>query len=810
MERLLHDLRISLRSLARHWAFTLIAVITLTLGIGANTAVFSIVDALLLRPYPFADLDRLVLARQAAPHAPNETRMPPADFIDLRREASSFQGLAAFRVGFSALTGAGEGEPVVTCAVSPAFFSIIGSRPALGRAFSAEEEQPGRDQVAILSHGYWRRRFGGDPGLVGKTVSLNGRSFTVVGVMPEDFRYPPAVELWTPLALTAELEGERLTPAFEVLGRLRPGVSLGQARMELRGFAARLARQYPSSHQDKGLDLLRLREEQYRFDAALFLTLQAAALFVLLLAAVNVLNLLFARLLGRQKELAIRSAMGASRRRLAQLFLSETVPLSLLAGLLALASASPAVALIRDSIPADYTRWIAGWSSIRVDARVVGFAMAVTFAAAALFALGAAWQTSRYDLNRALKEAAGRGSSGGGRSRLRSGLIVLQVVCATVLLIGAGLMVKGFLRLMDVYGKLDPGGVLTLRLGLPEQRYGGDAQVRSFYQRVLQQISQLPGVESAGMATNLPASNVDNQRTSLVIEGRPLLLPGDAPAADLQVVSPGFFRALRIPLLAGRAVADQDGADAPRVVVISKAMARQLWPAADPLGRRVRLGAPGAAGPWVTVVGVVGDVTQNWWDSAARPVVYVPYLQSPRRTMVFAVRASLPPVGLASGIRRIVREADANVAAQEGVHTMAGEVADALAPLRILGVLMLLFGGVALALAAVGVYGILAQSVAQRTTELGIRLALGGQRGDVLRLVLGQAWALAASGVAIGLPLAFALARVMASLLSAVIAFDAAIFAGLALLMTAVALLAAYVPAQRALRIDPALALRAN
>ena len=813
MQRALQDLKHGLRALRKSPGFAAIAVITLALGIGANTAVFSIVNALILRPYTFPQLDQLVLLRVTGDNVVNEVKIAPADFIDLQRESSAFQGLTAYREKESNLTGTGEAEPAVTCEVSPNFFAVIGEKPAIGRMFSAEEGEAGRNDAVIVNHGFWLRRLGGDRGLLGQSIEIDGQKKTVVGIMPAGFNYPPAVDFWMPLSITASMKTERNAqalqgPAFQVMGRLRPDLTLGQAKPQVQNFAARLQQQFPETHRGRNLSLLRLREEQYVFSAPLFFTLQVAALFVLLLASANLSNLFLARLIQKQKELAVRTALGASRIRLAQLFVGETLPLSLFAGLIALMSSSVTVNLIRDSIPFDYTKWVAGWESIRLDWRVIAFAILLTAIVGVLFALGGALRTSAVDLNSVLKETGGR-SEGSGRGRLRGVLAMAQVVFATVLLAGAALMAQGFFRMVNIYKTLDPANVVTAGIRLPQSAYPDSAKIRSFYQQFLQRTAALPGVEAVGLVTNPPASNVDNPRTLFAIEGQTILRQSDAPSADLQSVSPDFFQSLKIPVLQGRSVSQQDGPESPAVAVISRQMAAKFWPGASPIGRRVKLGAPDAVAPWTTVVGVVEDVKQNWWDGQPRPVIYLSYLQAPKRDMDFTVRAHSGTLTLAADVRAAAYALDPGVSLV-GLGTMDGAVSDSLAPLRILGILMFIFAGVALALAALGIYGVLAHSVAQRKHEFGIRLALGAQREDVLRLVIGQSWKLAAIGLAIGLPLAYALTLVMRSALFGVVAFHAMVFVGLPLMLSVVALIAAYVPARRAMRSDPMLALRSE
>jgi len=810
MERLLQDLRFGLRSLGKHRGFTALAVITLTLGIGANTAVFSMVNALLLRPYPFRDLERLVLILRAGNNSGSETRVAPADLMELQQQKKMFESVSAFQYKLWNITEAGETEGVVACAVQSNFFDVIGMRAALGRTLLPEEGTPGRDQVALVNHGYWKRRFGADPNVIGRTVTMNGRNYTIIGVMPADLQYPRAADFWIPLAFIPREAAEYNEQSLHLLARLRPGASIEQGQAELHGAIARLKQLYPNVYQNRDLTLLRLRDEQFALLGVPFLMLQASAIFVLLLASVNLVNLLFARLVGRQKEVAIRATLGASRARLGQLFSSETVPLALLAGAIALAGSAWSVEFIRDSINPNYTKWVAGWERIQVDERVLGFALILTALIGVLFGIGAAWRSGRLDLNDVLKQSGARNSSASGRQRLRSTLVVVQMVFATVLLVGAALMAKGFQHLTDIYQSLDPHAVLTMRISLPEQKYPDDAQVRLYYQGLLLELAAVPGVQAAGMIANAPASNVDNPKTPFMIEGRPLPPGTDPPSVDLQSVSPDYFRAVRIPLMEGRAVSDQDGPDAPRVAVISRTLARQFWGDASPIGQRIKIGKPDAAAPWIRIVGVLDDVKQNWWDNGPRPVVYLSYLQAPRRTMEFGIRTAGEPLAIASAVRGALRRVDPNVSAGEGVNTLEGSIADALAPLRILGSLMITFSTIALVLAALGVYGILAHSVAQRKQEFGIRLALGAERADLLRLVLAQACKLAGIGIAIGLPLAYVLTRVVGSLLHGIIAFNAGVFVVLAIALTGVALIAAYIPASRAFRVDPTQTLRSE
>lgn len=807
---LFQDFRYGLRALRKKPGFALTAILTLALGIGANIAVFSIVNALILRPYPFAELDRIVLLRAAGPKVVSDIRIAPADFLDLQRDSSVFQGLAAYRANESNLTGTGEAQTVVTATVSPNFFDLLGVQPVFGRGFTTEDGESGRDAVVILNYGFWQKRFNGDKSAVGQTMEVDGRKLVIVGVMPREVRYPEATDLWMPLALTPELRAQRNAdavppPAFRVMARLQQGVSLAQAESELQSFSAHLQQQFPDTHHDRGLTLLLLRKGQYSFSGPLFLTLQVAALFVLLLATANLFNLLFARLVDRQRELAVRTALGASRMRLLQLFIGETVSLAVIAGIIALICSEFVVSIIRTGIPQDYTKWIAGWELIRVDSSVTMFAVVLIGAVGLLFALGAAWHSSASDVNRVLKQN-NRGA-GVRHGFFRSALVVAQVAFAAVLLVDAGLMVQGFFRLANVYKTFDPGSALNLEVRLPEQHYNNDAAIRSFYQQLLLRVSALPGVQFAGVVTNPPASNVESGRSLFTIEGQSVLRESEAPSADVQSISADFFRSLRIPVLQGRSISDQDGAESPRIAVISRTMAARFWPSGSAIGQRIKVGPPASPAPWTTIVGVVEDVKQNWWDGEPRPVIYRPYLQEPRRAMNLIVRTSFNPDSIASSVREAGRSLDSNLSFAK-LSTMEREVADSLAPIRILGILMVVFGVVSIALSALGIYGLLAHSVAQRTHEFGVRMALGAQRHDVLRLVIGHSWKLTAIGLVLGLPAAWLLVRAMASALYGVIAPNAMVFIVLSIALTIVALLAGYLPARRATAVDPMLALR--
>jgi putative ABC transport system permease protein len=799
------DFRHSARVLARRPGFSLAVVLTLSLGIGANTAIFSTVSALLLRPHDFPELDRLILLDETAPNQVARERFAPADYVDLRNEATVFGQLTAARFADSNLTGAGDPQTVEGYQVSANFFSLLGGFPERGRVFLPGEDEEGRAEAVVLSHGFWERRLGGDPGWVGKTIKLDGRAVTVVGIMPQTFNYPLGVELWTPLALDAHESKDRTIQHLKVIGRLRGGASMEQARAQLQAFLSREGEAHPEER-GRGVRLLLLREEQYEYSAPLFLTLQGAACFVLLLACANVGNLVLARLLSRQKEMAIRTALGAGRARHFQLFLIEALLLTAIAAGVGTLGAFWGVDIIRTRMPPEIARWIAGWDAIRVSRGVLIFTLLVTFLVAAGLGLGAALQAGRGELLRALREG-GRTSSSRERNRLQRAFVIAEVALAALLLVGAGLMVKGFLHLTDVYQGFEPAHVLTMKVSLPEFRYPDEAKVRAFYDDLLRGVASLPGVERAGVVRNLPANNEENERSPFTRENHPSLSAAEVPMAGVQTISPGYLPALKIPLASGRAFTDQDGPGFPPVVLLSQALAKRFWAGEDPIGQRVKLGAPDAAAPWLTIVGVVADVKQNWWNREPARVFYLPYRQSPRRGMDLAIRTSVAPLDVAGAARSVIQRLDTDTPLRE-IQPMDAMIADSMAPIRIIGWLMLVFGVVALGLSAVGVYGVLAQSVAQRTQELGVRIALGAQTRDVLRLVLGQALALSAWGLALGLPAALALSYAMASQLFGIVTLDAGLLVAFAAVLLGVAVLAAAVPALRATRVNPVVTLR--
>jgi len=806
MRILLQDLRYGARMLLKNPGFTLIATLTLSLGIGANTAIFSLTNALVLRPFDFPDLDRLVTVSGTMSQQGGEFYgMTPADYADLRREQTAFVDLAAYNPTNATLTGVGEPERVQNVKVASGFFRLLGGEAALGRMFLPEDEQVGRDQVAALSYGLWQRRFGADPKIVGATVSLDGKAYTVIGVMPANFNFPKPVELWTPLALSNEAWHERQNRSLSVVARLKTGVELGQANAEVGMLAQRLATQYPQTNMGRGLAIKLLRQRANgEYNDVFVRLLMAAVGFVLLIACVNIANMQLARASARGRELAVRAALGAGRLVLVRQLLTESLLLGLLGGVCGLFVSFWFLDFIRGGIPPEAVRYIAGWEHFRINERVMIFTFLIALASSVIFGLVPALQSSRPNLNETLKEGGRSEGAGVGRQRLRKALIVAEVALALVLLVGAGLMVKGFGRLTEKQRQgFDPRQALTLRTVLPSSSYAEGRQIAAFHRLAQERLAALPGVESATSARFLPGTDNWNS-TEFQIEGRPAP-QGQERVLTSQQVGADYFRTVRIPIVKGRAFSGADGEDAPRVAVISEALARRYFPNEDPLGRRVKVGAAESA-PWHTVVGVAGDVSRFMFDRETQPILYLPNQQIPDRGAYFIVRVSGEPMSAVSAVRAQIAALDDKLPLFE-IKSHEQAIDDDLAGLRLAAALMAMFGAMALALAGVGVYGVMAYAVSQRTCEIGVRMALGAQPRDVLRLVVGQALKLAALGLAIGLPVALALGQVMAGALFGVVALDPMTFVAFTLLLTGVATLAGYLPARRAMRVAPLVAL---
>ncbi|HWS87835.1 MAG TPA: ABC transporter permease [Pyrinomonadaceae bacterium] len=801
MRTLWQDVRFGLRLLWKRPGFTAVALAVLALGVGANTAIFSVVNAVLLRPLPYPGAERVVSFDGVNPSKGiEESNMSAPDFADWREQARSFEALAIYVQGGTNLTGADEPERVTAAWVGPDFFRVIGVGAARGRALLPEDERPGGAAV-VISHGLWQRRFGSDPGAVGRTVQLGGRNWEIVGVMPAGFDFPQRAQVWGPLQLDLSDE-PRDNRSYNVVGRLREGVTLEAAQAEMDALSARLAAAYAVTNAGWGVDLDPLKDELVgELKTTLFMLLAGVGL-LLLIACANVANLLLARATGRRREIALRLALGASRARVARQMLTEGVLLSSAGGALGAALSVWLTDLLVALAPADTPRL----AEASADWRVLLFAVAASVLTGVAFGLAPAWQASRYDLNEPLKEG-GRGLSGS-RSRLRSGLVVAEVALSLLLLAGAGLLVKSFTRLQAVDPGFDPEGVITMRVSLPGARYREPARKAEFYAALTERLKAVPGVEAAGATISLPlgGSNYSVGR-GFIREGRPET-PEEAQNASYAVVTPDYFRALRVPVRAGRAFDERDNMESTKVVVINEAFARKAFPGEDPLGKRIHI--------WRDekflreVVGVVGDVKPDSLDAKEAALqMYVPHRQDAGwGGLSLVVRArGAEPESLVGRVREEVRALDSQLPVYD-VKTLRQVVANSTAYRRVAMFLMAGFACSALLLAGVGLYGVVSYSVAQRTREIGVRLALGAQGRDILGLVVRQGMLLTLLGLGAGLACALALTRLIAGLLYGVSAADPLVYVAVSLLLAAVALLACIIPARRAAKVDPMVALR--
>lgn len=802
---LMHDVRYAARLQRKNPGFTIVAVIALALGIGANTAIFSVVNTILLRPLPYKDPERLVMVwEDATRHGYPRDTPAAANFVDWRDQNQVFEGMAAIDDTSFNLTGSGDPERLEGRRVSANMFPLLGVEPQLGRVFTAAEDQPGAQRVVLLSFALWQRRFGGDSGIVGQSLTLNGESHVVVGVMPARFQFPSSDDqAWVPMALTQQESGNRNRHYLQVLARLKPGVSLAQAQSEMSTIAARLQQQYPQSNADLGAAVQPLHEHLVGDIKPALLVLLGAVGLVLLIACANVANLLLARAAVRQKEIAVRVALGARRWRLIRQFLTESVLLSSLGGLVGLVVAYGGLVLLKAFIPED----ISQARDISIDLKVLGFTFLVSVATGLIFGLAPAMQAARFNQAETLKEGGRDAATGGSGKRLRGLLVMAEVAISLVLLIGAGLLINSFLRLRNV----DPGfradNLLTMKIVLPEPKYEEMERRSAFYTDLISRIQSLAGVRSAAVTSNLPLYRQGNS-ISIGIEGRPAPPPGQELIVVTRMISPGYFDTMSIPLLRGRQLTEQDTATTPNVVVISETMARRFWPGEEAVGKRIAIGRIRTPEDWFQVVGVVKDVRQFELNAEPKPQMYLTYRQVgffDSRDLV--VKTDVDPASMAATVRKAVWEIDKDQPVSN-IQTMEEILAGSIARQRFSMLLLAIFAAVALVLAGVGIYGVMSYSVAQRTHEIGIRMALGAQTGAVLKLAVGYGMKLVLAGLVIGLIAAFALTRVMSTLLFGVTATDPATFTLISLLLIAVAVLASYIPARRATRVNPIIALR--
>jgi len=806
METLLQDIRYGLRMLRKSPGFTAVAVITLALGIGANTVTFSSINGMLLRPFIFPQLDRVMAVWETAPKQ-NIKRASAAagNLHDWQQQSRSFQYLAASHGWNANMTGAGTPERVEGYQVTADFFRLLGVPAEYGRAITPEDFTSSRVPVVVLSHSFWEQRLGGDRALVGRTLEFDGQARTVVGITPRDFDFPPGAQAWAPLILSGAEAADRNNHYLNVIGRLKAGVSPRQAENDLAAIAEREGQEFPQSNAGHSVRVATLVEDLSEGSRQFLSVLLGAAFFVLLLACANVGNLQLARATGRVKEMALRTALGASRGRIIQQLLAESVLLAALGAGAGLLISSWWLPLLMRTVPPFIIEHVPGLKHIQLDYRALEFALVLGGLAGLLTGLAPALQVSRPNLNEALKEGVRGGSAAPGRHRLRALLVVSEMALAIVLLVGAGLMVTGFRAIMERDQGFDRDAILTFHIALPAAKYRTAEQMRDFYRQLTERVQGLPGVKSAAVANSLPADwNWDSTR--ITVEGQGPLAPGEMRLAISELVGPDFFRTLRIPLRRGRLFTSQDGGQAPPVAIISESLARRNWPGKNPLGKRMRLGDDPRA-PWRTVVGVAGDIVRAPLDLQPDPTVYVPFSQQPHGSMAIAIRTSGDPMAVGAAARAQVQALDRTQPIYD-MRTLEQKVSDNMSGVESSARLMTMFGIIGLVLAAAGIYAVMAYLVVQRTHEIGVRMALGATPGHVLRLMVRRAVVLAAVGLAIGLPAALALARLLSSVLFGVVSMDLAVFTGCTLVLALVAGVAGYVPARRASKVDPMVALR--
>jgi len=808
MNSAVQDIRYGIRMLAKNPGFTGVAVITLALGIGANTVMFSSINAMLLRPFAFKDLDRAVDVYETVP-SQNRQQMPvaPANFRDWQEQAKGIELLAAVRGRNVNLTGEGLAERLECFQVTSNFFPLLGIPAQLGRYVVADNLGAGRNHVVVLGHGFWQRHFGADPAIVGQSVLLSGEKFTVIGVMPSDFDFPVGAEAWVPLDFTVQEASDRANHSLQLFGRLKAGVSLAKAQDDLETIAARLGREYPQTNAGHGVRVRGLLDDLTLGSQQFMGVLMGGAAFVLLLACANVANLLLARVTGRQKEIAVRLALGAGRWLIVRQLMVESTLVSVLGGMAGLLLAVWDLNLTQNTLPPFILQHIPGLKHLQADWRVLVFTIAVALLAGILAAVAPALHVSRPELNEVLKESARGGAVSPSRRRLRSMLVVTEIALALVLLVSAGLMVRGFRNLANEEMGFDRRHVLTFRISLAESKYASAERIRGFYEQLIQRLQSLPSSESAAAVTAVPGGWWGWNSTPYSAEGQAPEALGEIRSAGAQSVTPEFFRALRVPLLKGRFISAQDGLEAPLVVNLSEGLARQLWPHEDAVGKRLRFGRPENSEPWRTVVGVVGGVRPSPWEKQVDLTVYFPLAQAPQASMGVVVRTSGDPLALAGAVRFQVLRLDREQPPYD-LRSLEQLISDDVSGVDYSARFMIGFGILALILAAAGIFAVMAYSVLERTHEIGLRMALGARRADVLRLVIGNAAKLAAVGLGLGVAGALAVTRLLVSLLLGVVRMDLLTFAGLTALLAAVAALAAYVPASWAAKVDPMEALR--
>jgi putative ABC transport system permease protein len=819
VNNLLQDVSYGLRLLRKDLGFTLVAVLALALGIGANSSVFCNINALLIHPLAFRSLDRITAMWETLPHQGlDRTAIAAADFFDWRAQSKAFERLAAYQSVSLNLTGVDDPEHLRAFAVSRDYFTVLGVQPRFGRLFGDEDFRVGQNRSVLLSSGFWQRRLASDPSCAGKKIFLNGAEYSIAGVIPEGYEYPLSVDVWVPLAMTPQQEQERGLRNLDVIGLMAPHVSLSQAQSEMDTIAARLARQYPLTNSGLGVDITLLRDRDNEISRKFILILLGAALFVLLLACANVANLQLARAVSRQREVAIRMALGAGRWRILAQMLTESLLLAGAGAALGLLLAMWTNDLLMASLPAEVLMFVPGLKHNHIDWTVTAMTALLAVGAGLISGLAPALHAARAHVNEALKEGGRSTTAGVGRASLRSLLVVAEVALAMVLLVGAGLMVATFQKLSQPKLGYDSKNLLAMHVTLADTKYRDDRHVAGFFEQALGKMAGVSALRETAFADGIPAKRWGGI-SDLVIEGRPAPAPGEQPTADIQTVSENYFSTLRIPMLQGRPFSAADGPDMLPVAILSSTTAKRYWPAgAQIVGRRLKIGSKGDR--WVTIAGIAADVSEDWFFSRPSNLIYVPFRQSPVRSMYSLSRISAgsggglrldgageSPAAAMTAAREQFRAIDADQPVSE-INMVETTLANDMSGVRASAQAMTINALIALFLSAAGIYAVMAYSVMQRTHEFGVRMALGARSGDVLRMVLRQSLRIVAIGLGIGLAVAYPLSRVMSAMLYGIVPLEPLTFAAVALLLAAVAAIAGLVPARRAAGVDPIVALR--
>jgi predicted permease len=804
MESLLGDIRYALRNLLRRPGFTLIAVVTLAAGIGANTAIFSAIHSLLLNPLPFPELDRVVAIWDKLPSkGVMHNEVTVANYLDWQSQTQSFEQLALYRWWNANLTGIDPPERIQGFLVTANYLDALGMKPIMGRNFFAEENQPGKDAVAIITHSLWQRRFGGDPNILNKTITINSVVRTIVGVMPEHFNFPKGGEVYAPLPMTPELMKSRGNHSYYVVGRLKPGASVEGSQAEIDNIMARLDQQFPETNKGWGATVFPIVADTVRlYDTALWV-MMAAVGFVLLIACANVANLMLARATGRQREIALRTALGASRWRIVRQLLTESVIVALIGGALGMLIGFWGIDALRAANPGDAAKFAPGWYQLGINFPVLMFTLGLSVFSGIVFGLAPALQVSKPNLNDSLKE--GSRQTSGSSHRLRSSLVVLEVALSLMLLVGAGLLGRSFLSLLKTDPGFNPDNVITMNLVLPVAKYKDEPQRAAFFQDLVQRVKANPGVESAALVSHLPLGG-SNASDSYLVEGMPEPAPGQEYDGRYRVATPDYFRTMGISLVRGRSFTDQDKAGTTPVVVVNETLARKHWPGEDAIGKRIRFYGPLERAPWLEIVGVIRDVKHEL-NIPIEPEYYLPLAQDTWTGMVLVARTSVDPASLAPALRQHVWAIDKDQPVFD-VKTMQEVRSSSVALYSFSSVMLGIFAVVALLLASVGIYGVMAFAVTQRTQEIGIRMALGARTADVLKLVVKHGMKLALLGMLIGLGGSWAITRFLEKMLVGVEPTDLLTFSVVSGFLLLAAFVACYLPARRATKVDPLVALR--